>query len=144
VLKAEDVLAVLEDDAHIYLCGPKGYMTYVTTAAAAAGIDEGRIHLEHFGAEIDVNGDTFTVVAARSGKELQVAAGETILAALNRAGIEVETSCQNGVCGSCLTRVIEGKPDHRDMVLTSEEKADNNRIAVCCSRSQSPRLVLDV
>jgi ferredoxin len=55
-----------------------------------------------------------------------------------------ETNCRNGVCGSCLTRVIEGRPDHRDMVLTAVEKAENNRIAVCCSRSKSRVIVLDI
>jgi cytochrome P450/ferredoxin-NADP reductase len=142
-----DVVAVLAAaplQAHIYICGPRGYMEHVERSAVKAGLPHDRIHQEHFGAEIDVNGDPFTVVAALSGKRIQVAADESILRALSRAGISVETSCRNGVCGSCLTRVIEGKPDHRDMVLTATEKAQNDRVAVCCSRSQTATLVLDI
>lgn len=142
-----DVAAVLgaaPPHAHIYICGPRGYMEYVEQSAMKAGLLSDHIHQEHFGAEIDVNGDPFTVVAALSDKRIQVAADESILTALNRVGISVETSCRNGVCGSCLTRVIEGKPDHRDMVLTATEKAENDRIAVCCSRSQTATLVLEI
>jgi vanillate O-demethylase ferredoxin subunit len=134
----------LPDDAHIYACGPARFMDALVAAAQASGIPTGRVHLEHFGAEIDVNGDPFTVVAKRSGKEFRVAAQETILAALRREDIHVETSCQNGVCGSCLTTVLDGTPDHRDMVLTAEEKAENDRMTVCCSRSRSAVLVLDI
>lgn len=130
--------------AHLYICGPRGYMDYVREAALQARVDGDRIHQEHFAAEINVDGDPFTLVAMRSGKRIIVEENETILTALNREGIGVETSCRNGVCGSCLTRVIEGRPDHRDMVLTATEKAENERIAVCCSRSQTAILVLDI
>ena len=74
----------------------------------------------------------------------EVEGHETILAALQRHGIHVETACRNGVCGSCLTEVTEGRPDHRDMVLTDTEKAANSRIAVCCSRSKSKVLKLRI
>ena len=102
------------------------------------------IHQEHFAAEIDSEGDAFEVIAAKSGKRISVQSGETILEALETAGITVETSCQNGVCGSCLTQVLEGTPDHRDLVQTDAEKASNERITVCCSRSKSKQLVLDL
>ncbi|WP_158818826.1 cytochrome P450 [Methylocapsa sp. S129] len=130
--------------ALIYICGPRGYMDYVAGAARIAGIPTEQVRQEHFGAEIDVNGDPFTVMAARSGRRIEVGPAETILAAVTRAGYRVETGCRNGVCGSCLTRVIEGRPDHRDMVLTDAEKAENDRIAVCCSRSKSRVIVLDI
>jgi cytochrome P450/ferredoxin-NADP reductase len=143
-LRALEAIRAFPQTAHVYLCGPRGYMDHVTTAATQAGLGPGQIHLEHFGAEIDVNGDPFTVVAARSERRLAVAADETILAALTREGFDIPTSCRNGVCGTCLTRVIEGRPEHRDMVLTETEKAAGDRIAVCCSRSQSAVLVLDL
>jgi ferredoxin len=119
-------------------------MDYVAGAALIAGIPKEQVHQEHFAAEIDVNGDPFAVIAARSGRRIEVGPAETILAAVTRAGYHVETGCRNGVCGSCLTRVVEGRPDHRDMVLTDAEKAENNRIAVCCSRSKSRVIVLDI
>jgi len=69
---------------------------------------------------------------------------QTILDALAAAGVEILSSCEQGVCGTCLTRVIEGVPDHRDMYLTPEEQAANDQFLPCCSRSKSARLVLDI
>ncbi|MEP5153028.1 cytochrome P450/oxidoreductase [Planktotalea sp.] len=130
--------------SHAYVCGPIGYMAFVTQSLADAGLGADQIHVEHFASEIDVDGDPFEVIAQKSGITVQVGAQDTILEALARKGITVPTSCQNGVCGSCLTPVIEGKPDHRDLVMTDVEKASNKSIAVCCSRSQTRRLILDV
>ncbi|MBD9596880.1 cytochrome P450/oxidoreductase [Ensifer sp. ENS05] len=144
VFNAETELSGLPQNAHLYICGPKGYMAHVTDTAREVGVNDERVHLEHFGAEIDVNGDPFTIVANRSGRRIKVGPDETILSALNREGYAIETSCRNGVCGTCLTRVVEGKPDHRDMVLTVTEKAEGAKIAVCCSRSKSSVLVLDI
>lgn len=143
-LDAGSALQNAAQGTQVYICGPRGYMDYVSGCARAAGIPLDQVRREHFGAEIDVNGDPFTVVASRSGRRIEVAANETILASLTRAGYIIETGCRNGVCGSCLTHVLNGRPDHRDMVLTAAEKAENDRIAVCCSRSQSPLLVLDI
>jgi cytochrome P450/ferredoxin-NADP reductase len=142
-----DVGAILkgcQSGTHVYVCGPSGYMEFVTKTAAEAGCPKDNIHVEHFGAEIDIEGDPFELVAQKSNLTIQVAPNETILSALQKNGISVPTSCQNGVCGSCLIRVVEGKPDHRDLVQTDAEKASNNAIAVCCSRSTTQRLVLDI
>jgi vanillate O-demethylase ferredoxin subunit len=68
----------------------------------------------------------------------------TVVAALAQAGVEVPTSCEQGVCGTCLTRVLSGEPDHRDVYLLDEEKAANDQFLPCCSRSKSPMLVLDL
>jgi len=130
--------------SELYVCGPTGYMNYIESTAIAAGTPRTHIHKEHFGAEINIEGESFEVFAQNSNITVEVGANESILTALNRAGISVPTSCQNGVCGSCLTDVLEGRPEHRDLVLTDSEKASNNRIAVCCSRSNSKRLVLAV
>jgi len=128
----------------IYTCGPSGFMTMVRTVAYEQGIPESKIHQEHFGAEIDPAGDAFTVVAARSNQSLIVPPNKTILQVLTEAGIQVQTSCQQGVCGSCLTTVLSGTPDHRDMVQTESEKANNKNIAVCCSRALTKTLKLDL
>ena len=143
-LDARAVMSELDPGTHIYICGPKAYMDSLISAATEAGCDDEYVHCEHFAAEIDVDGDPFTVALARSGKGISVGPGETILQALRREGIEIESSCQNGVCGTCVTRLLEGKADHRDLVLTAAEKAENSKIAVCCSRAQTPRLVLDI
>ena len=102
------------------------------------------MHLERFGAEINTDGAPFTVVAARSKVSFEVQPGERIAAKLMAHGIEVPMSCQSGVCGTCVTRVIDGMPDHRDHVQTASEKASNRTITVCCSRSKTRRLVLDI
>lgn len=86
----------------------------------------------------------FDVKLARSGRVIGVEAGQSVLEALQAAGIEVPTSCQQGVCGTCLTRVLEGEPDHWDIYLTPEEQAANDQFLPCCSRSNSPLLVLDL
>jgi vanillate O-demethylase ferredoxin subunit len=88
--------------------------------------------------------DMFKVRAARSGIDLDVPADKSIAEVLIKAGVALEVSCEQGVCGTCLTDVIEGTPDHRDMYLSDEEKRANKQMLVCCSRSQSPILVLDI
>jgi len=128
----------------LYTCGPTGFMAMIRSAATDAGIPDSQIHQEHFGAEIDPSGEAFTVIAKRSNKTLLVPPDKTILQVLSDADIHVQTSCQQGVCGSCLASVVTGTPDHRDMVQTESEKATNAKIAVCCSRSLSRTLELDL
>lgn len=131
-------------DRHLYVCGPNGFMDFVVSSAETNGWEPNCIHLERFGAEVDTDGTAFTVVAAVSGKTFEVAPGETIAEKLTEQGIDVAVSCQSGVCGTCLTRVVEGSPDHRDLVQTDIEKASNAQITVCCSRSKTRKLVLDI
>jgi vanillate monooxygenase ferredoxin subunit len=76
--------------------------------------------------------------------EQNCAADLTVIAALAAEGVQVPTSCEQGVCGTCLTRVLEGEPDHRDLYLTPEEQAGNDQFLPCCSRAKSGRLVLDL
>jgi ferredoxin-NADP reductase len=142
-----DINAVLSGpapDRHLYVCGPNGFMDFVTQAAQAHGWTKPAIHLERFGAEVNTDGAPFTVVAQRSGKTFDVQPGETIAQKLAENGVAVQVSCQSGVCGTCLTRVVEGMPDHRDLVQTDLEKACNARMTVCCSRSKTKILVLDI
>lgn len=138
------VLAGPTPDRHLYVCGPNGFMDFVTAAAEANGWASKTVHLERFGAEVNTDGAPFTVVAQRSGKSFEVQPGETIAARLAENGIAVQVSCQSGVCGTCLTKVLDGMPDHRDLVQTDLEKASNARITVCCSRSRTKTLVLDI
>ena len=145
-LDLEAVLANPEPGRHLYVCGPKGFMDAVLAKARASGWPESRIHHEFFGAEVAARaGDGgFEVKLASSGRVIAVAADRTVVQALADAGVSVATSCEQGVCGTCLTRVIEGEPDHRDMYLTPEEQAAGDQFLPCCSRSKSPRLVLDL
>jgi len=143
-LDIDGVLAGAAPDRHLYACGPNGFMDFVVASAQRHEWQAENIHLERFGAEVDTDGAPFTVVAQKSGIRFDVQPGETIAQKLADHGIPVQVSCQSGVCGTCLTRVIEGMPDHRDLVQTDPEKASNARITVCCSRSKTRKLVLDL
>jgi vanillate O-demethylase ferredoxin subunit len=145
-LDLDAVLSRQEPGRHLYVCGPKGFMDAVLETARAKGWPEAQIHYEFFGADVAVRADdgSFEVQLASSGRVIPVAADRTVVQALADAGVSVATSCEQGVCGTCLTRVIEGVPDHRDMYLTPEEQAAGDQFLPCCSRSKSARLVLDL
>jgi vanillate O-demethylase ferredoxin subunit len=104
------------------------------------------VHREFFAAApIDHDGDqAFEVELARSGKVFQIPADRSVFEVLDDAGIEIETSCEQGICGSCITRVLSGTPDHRDQFMTDAEHARNDQFTPCCSRAKTPRLVLDL
>jgi len=86
----------------------------------------------------------FTLVLMKSGQRLQVAADQTALQVLEASGIDVPMSCGQGICGTCLTRVVGGVPDHRDMYLSGEEQDANDQFTPCCSRSKTAVLMLDL
>ena len=138
------VLANAASDKHLYVCGPNGFMDFIVKSAENNDWSDDCVHLERFGAEVNTDGAPFTVVAQKSGKSFEVLPGETISHKLEENGIHVQVSCQSGVCGTCLTGVREGMPDHRDLVQTDLEKASNAQITVCCSRSKTKKLVLDL
>lgn len=143
-LNLKKTLGPGKSGVHMYTCGPSGFMGWVISGARDQGYAEDHIHKEYFQVEVDASGEGFEVVAARSGKTVQVVEGQTILDALAKVGIKIEISCEQGVCGTCLCDVLEGEPDHRDVYLTDEEKAVNDQILVCCSRAKSKKLVLDI
>lgn len=132
---------------HLYVCGPNGFMDWVLAEAEAAGLAAPQRHREYFSAPTatpQAGDQPVEIVAKRSGKTVTAAADESLLSALQRVGIKVQVSCEQGVCGTCACTVLEGTPDHRDAYLTDEERADNDQVLVCCSRALSPRLVLDL
>ena len=104
------------------------------------------MHYEFFAAEVEHRADdaSFEVEVASTGKVVRVTPEQTVVQALESIGVCVPMSCEQGVCGTCLTRVIEGIPDHKDMYLTPEEQAANDQFLPCCSRAKSGRLVLDL
>ncbi|KQY72497.1 MULTISPECIES: PDR/VanB family oxidoreductase [Ensifer] len=131
-------------ETHLYVCGPQGFMDWLIGAAQSAGYASDHIHREYFGANVDLTGGSFEVEARASGISVTVGPGDTIAKALAKVGIDVEVKCEEGVCGTCLTEIIEGVADHRDMFLTDEEKAQNAEMTVCCSRAKSRKLVLNI
>ena len=140
------LLGTPREGEHVYVCGPKGFMDAVLGTARAAGWPEPRLHYEFFGAELaPSDGDAgFEVQLASSGRVIPVAKSQTVVQALAAAGVVVPTSCEQGVCGTCLTRVLEGECEHKDLYLTPEEQAANDQFLPCCSRARSARLVLDL
>ena len=139
-----EAFANRDNDAHLYVCGPNGFMDWVMAAAKEKGIANERIHFEYFNADVDLAGDSIEVYCSDSDKTVMVGADESIANALSNAGIKVDVSCEQGVCGTCITDVLEGIPDHRDQFLTDEEKDDNDQMALCCSRAKGPKLVLEI
>lgn len=130
---------------HLYVCGPRPFMEAVEEAAA--GLPRDCIHRENFSADqaaLAAPRQEFEVELARSGKRLHVPADASLLDVLNCNGIYVEHSCQEGICGTCLTRVLEGEPDHRDGFLTAAERSSGNRMLVCVSRAKTAKLVLEL
>ncbi|MQU04787.1 PDR/VanB family oxidoreductase [Pseudomonas helleri] len=146
LMNAAQVLANPQPDVHLYVCGPTGFMQHVLDSARTQGWAEDRLHREYFAAAaIDSSHDgSFSVKVASSGQIIEIPADKTVVAVLESHGIDIPMSCEQGVCGTCLTNVLEGIPDHRDMFLTEEEQACNNQFTPCCSRSKSPLLVLDI
>ena len=143
-LDLETLLKDADAATHLYVCGPNGFMEWVISTAKQLGMPDSNVHKEFFNVEVATGGDSFEVVAEASGVTVQVAEDQSISDALKAAGVKVQVSCEQGTCGTCLCDVVEGTPDHRDVYLTEEEKEDNDQITLCCSRSLSPRLVLDI
>lgn len=132
-------------DEHIYICGPKGMIEAVKKAADVAGIADSRVHFELFTSAADQAGDqSFEVEVKSTGEVFVVPAGKTIIDVLEEGGVDLVYDCQRGDCGICQTDVIDGVPDHRDVVLSDSEKAEGKVMQICVSRAKSARLVLDL
>lgn len=129
--------------SHFYCCGPAPMLE--TFMLASAAVPSARIHLEYFTRkEESSRSGGFIVELASTGAELLILPGKSILDTLREAGLTLDSSCQEGICGVCETRVIAGIPDHRDAVLSEHERATNKSMMICCSGSKSERLVLDL
>ena len=126
----------------VYVCGPPGFIAWIEAAAAAAGIPPEHVHREYFATAVATAGPDkgFRLRLASSGLTIDVGADESAAAALARHGIEIPVSCEQGICGTCVTRVIEGEPDHRDMLMIDS----NEEFTPCCSRALTPMLVIDL
>lgn len=145
-----DLARVLQEQpegTHLYVCGPGGFIDFVLGSARAAGWDEERIHYEFFSAkEIDTSEDeSFEVQVASTGQVFTIGPKDNIVSVLDKAGVGIMTSCEQGICGACITRVLEGEVHHRDQVLNDEERNEEGWFTPCCSRGVAgKRLVLDL
>lgn len=143
-LDVPGLLGGLPPGTAVYCCGPEGLLD----AAEAARPDHVTLHVERFAPrEQDTDTDAdgpFEVLLRSTGAVVQVAEGQSVLDAVSRAGVDVPSSCREGTCSSCETGVVEGLVDHRDSLLTDEERAAGETMMLCVSRARSPRLVLDL
>lgn len=140
--------------AHLYICGPAGFLKAARNAASHWVRDS--VHFESFSPPLgdlsppnmdEASGDCaipvgFEVKIASTGEAFSVPPDKTILEVLRAYGHEIPSSCETGLCGTCKIRFLEGEPDHRDYILTDEEKRES--LLVCCSRSKSSTLLLDL
>jgi vanillate O-demethylase ferredoxin subunit len=132
-----------EPGQHVYFCGPGPFMEAINQRCEDWPKDT--VHFEYYSAEpVAVTDGGFEVIATRSGRRVWVGPEQSITDALNAAGVEVCVSCEQGICGTCLTRVLNGTPIHNDMFLNDAEKAKNDQMLPCISRASSSTLTLDI
>ena len=130
--------------AHIYCCGPKGMIEAVRELAEQAGFDKDHIHFELFATPPSHEGDQPFEVEINDGRVFTIPADKTIIEVLEEADVDVMYDCQRGDCGICQCDVLEGEPDHRDVVLSESERASGDVMQICISRAKSARLKLDI
>lgn len=140
----EQLLAGRSLDTHFYCCGPGPMLDAFQKVCETLG--QNRVHLERFAAAREAPqavAGTYCVELRKSGKTVQVPPGISLLDVLLQAGLEPDFSCREGVCGACETKVLSGEVDHRDQILSKQEKAANKSMMICVSGCSSGTLVLD-
>lgn len=144
-IPVSEIISTLSTEDAIYVCGPESMISEVEEVGARFGV---RVCLERFGPapgeKPEIGGDSFEVELARSAKVLTVPADARLIDIVRTVVPSVPFSCEEGYCGSCETGVLEGVPDHRDSILSPEEKSNNDCMMICVGRSLTPRLVLDL
>jgi ferredoxin len=145
MLDLDAILTPVRPGCLVYACGPESMLTAVE--ARMSGWPTGALALERFVAQTatkhDLRGDSFDVVL-NDGRRVTVPSGTSVLEALRNAGLDMKSSCEGGTCGTCEVAVTAGVPDHRDDVLTDEERAESDAMMICVSRSHTAELRLDV
>jgi vanillate O-demethylase ferredoxin subunit len=142
-LPIQQIVSAAPVQAHLYCCGPAGMVDDFVQASQTRKPET--VHLERFAASQQAaTSGGYEAVLAKSGGRVQVSPGQTLLDALLDANVSVSYACSNGICGTCVTRVLQGTPDHRDDFLTPEEKQSGQTMLVCRSGSLTPEIVLDL
>jgi len=146
--RLDELLSNRPVGSHLYVCGPVPFMDQARKIADGCA-NLSAVHWEYFTpptptAEARADSAPCTVLLARSGKTFEVSADKSILQVLIENGVVVDSSCMEGVCGLCATRVLEGEPDHRDEVLSDDERRCGQLMTVCVSRARGGLLVLDL
>jgi ferredoxin len=145
MLDLDGALGCVTSGTVVYCCGPEGLLEAVEDRSS--GWPAGTLHVERFAPRtgaLDGPRNGFEVVLDASGITLEVRADETIADVLERAGVDIATSCREGTCGTCETVVLDGEIDHRDSFLAPEDRDSGEVMMICCSRALGRRLVLDL
>ena len=134
-----------EAGRHLYICGPRPLITACESVAKDLGWQDDAIHVEHFKASHDpIVGNPVTLHLAQRGLTVEVPGDRTLANALADAGVDVPVACEQGICGTCVVKVLSGTPDHRDSFLSQEEHERGDCMALCCSRALTQALTLDL
>ena len=147
LLDARAAIGAPSSDKHLYVCGPAGFMDHILATARELGWNEKHLHREYFAAtpiESSDDDESFEIEIRSSGEIIKVDAAQSTAHALLEAGFDLPLSCEQGVCGTCMTKVLAGVPEHRDLYLTDDERERNDCFMPCCSRAKTPRLTLDL
>jgi len=138
-----ELLASCDAKTSVYSCGPQPLLNALEEQHTQQSVWS--LDIERFsGDPVDISGNSFDVVINSTGQRLTIPDGQSILSVLRGVGIKVSSSCCDGVCGTCEVGVLSGTPDHRDSILSEEERSDNDCMMLCVSRSHSPELILDL
>lgn len=149
ILDLDEVFSRVDESTAIYCCGPEGLLGAVLAKSESLGV-AGQVHFERFGAAPQAPQaetaptDAFEVTLERSGRTITVDPEETVLDAIRKVIADMPSSCEEGFCGTCETRVLAGEIDHRDQILSKAEREANDSMFVCVSRAKSPKIVLDL
>ena len=144
-LDLENLVSHCDPTSHLYICGPKGMIEVVRAKAIGAGFTLEQIHIELFSTpQIELSDQPFEVELHSTGQVYVVPVGKSIIDVLEAEGVDLIFDCQRGDCGICQTNLISGIPEHRDLVLSDEERDSGEVMQICVSRAKSARLVLDI
>lgn len=143
-LKLPKLLSEMENTTEVYVCGPSGLISAVQDTASQLQIDPARIHFERFAAAPHGKNRAFEVVLRRSQRIIPIAADQTVLAAVQAAGVDTLSDCGVGNCGTCAVKVLDGEVEHRDSALNQNERERAGLMCICVSRAKSARLELDL
>jgi len=142
-LNLDIILADKPPETNIYVCGPVGFIDYIVSKAATRGWPENRVHREYFTRSTEVaEGEPFRIKIASTGEIYDVPESKTVVDVLREAGVSIEVSCGQGICGTCMTPVLDGELIHHDMFMTDREHESGKNFTPCCSRGRG-LVVLD-
>jgi vanillate monooxygenase ferredoxin subunit len=145
-INLQEVISAAQNELHLYVCGPAAFNDAVIECASAKNWQPANIHREYFSAApIDHSDDgSFEIEINSSGEILSVPADQSILDVLEDHGYFIPMACAEGVCGTCITGLLSGQADHKDVFMTADEHKRMDQITPCCSRAKSARLKLDL